>query len=85
MANFRYFAEVNGETVRLPIDKIDHRGKALGGTFGYHEPTKTWVKVTRAIEFKSSPSLHQCDDRCTHARGHKCECSCGGANHGKHS
>lgn len=25
----------------------------------------------------------RCDARCTHARGHKCDCSCGGANHGK--
>jgi hypothetical protein len=23
-----------------------------------------------------------CDDRCTEATGHKCECSCGGSNHG---
>jgi hypothetical protein len=23
-----------------------------------------------------------CDRRCTHAKGHSCECSCGGANHG---
>lgn len=23
-----------------------------------------------------------CDSRCTSARGHNCECSCGGANHG---
>ncbi len=23
-----------------------------------------------------------CDHRCTDATGHKCECSCGGANHG---
>lgn len=23
-----------------------------------------------------------CDTRCTGARGHNCECSCGGANHG---
>lgn len=23
-----------------------------------------------------------CDDRCTHARGPHCDCSCGGANHG---
>lgn len=26
---------------------------------------------------------HKCDARCTHARGGTCECSCGGANHGK--
>lgn len=24
-----------------------------------------------------------CDERCTEARGRKCECSCGGSNHGK--
>lgn len=24
-----------------------------------------------------------CDRRCTSARGHDCECSCGGENHGK--
>ncbi len=23
-----------------------------------------------------------CDSRCTGARGHNCDCSCGGANHG---
>lgn len=27
-------------------------------------------------------SDHKCDVRCTHAKGHKCECSCGGKNHG---
>lgn len=25
---------------------------------------------------------HVCDSRCTNARGHNCECACGGANHG---
>ena len=24
----------------------------------------------------------KCDARCTNARGHNCECSCGGLNHG---
>lgn len=24
-----------------------------------------------------------CDTRCTEAKGHKCECSCGGHNHGR--
>lgn len=24
----------------------------------------------------------KCDARCTHAKGHSCECSCGGKNHG---
>lgn len=26
---------------------------------------------------------HVCDPRCTSATGHKCECACGGANHGQ--
>lgn len=25
---------------------------------------------------------HKCDVRCTSARGHNCECACGGENHG---
>jgi len=27
-------------------------------------------------------SEHKCDARCTSAKGHNCECSCGGENHG---
>jgi hypothetical protein len=30
---------------------------------------------------KTNPD-HKCDPRCTGAKGHDCECSCGGANHG---
>jgi len=26
---------------------------------------------------------HKCDARCSEARGHSCECACGGKNHGK--
>lgn len=26
-----------------------------------------------------------CDERCTHARGPNCDCSCGGKNHGTHA
>jgi hypothetical protein len=26
---------------------------------------------------------HKCDDRCTEAKGIRCECACGGKNHGK--
>lgn len=27
----------------------------------------------------------KCDGRCMGAKGHNCECSCGGANHGSHA
>jgi len=38
--------------------------------------------ITRVIEFKRNPSLHKCDARCRNAKGHSCECSCGGQYHG---
>src|SRR5262245_46910469 len=40
------------------------------------------VPVTRMIIYKSNPSLHKCDSRCRSAKGHNCECSCGGEFHG---
>lgn len=35
-----------------------------------------------ANEIKGTVTDCPCDGRCTSARGHSCECSCGGANHG---
>jgi hypothetical protein len=43
------------------------------------------LPVERVINFKSNPSLHKCDGRCLHAKRGNCECSCGGANHGRGS
>lgn len=40
------------------------------------------VIVDRTILYSLKPSMHKCDARCMNARGHNCECSCGGANHG---
>lgn len=34
-----------------------------------------------ALKAVYSPE-HKCDARCTSARGHNCECACGGKNHG---
>ena len=36
-----------------------------------------WCKVVKGVKTETP-----CDGRCTSARGHVCECSCGGANHG---
>lgn len=44
-----------------------------------------WMPVTRRIEYKDRPSLHKCDARCQNAKGHVCECACGGKNHGANS
>lgn len=35
------------------------------------------------VEFiKATVTAHKCDARCTHAKGHVCDCSCGGKYHG---
>lgn len=46
-----------------------------------------WRAVDRVINFKATPSLHECDARCMNATGRvmNCECSCGGKNHGRGS
>ena len=43
------------------------------------------LPVERKIEYKSNPSRHDCDARCLNATGKimRCECSCGGKNHGR--
>jgi hypothetical protein len=41
------------------------------------------LPVTRRIEYKRNPSLHECNAKCMNGshRG-ACECRCGGKNHG---
>ncbi len=46
------------------------------------EDPKIVLPLTRVIYYKKNPSLHPCDHRCMNAKGHDCECSCGGKNHG---
>lgn len=89
MAQFRHF---NGENELSGV----HEGRD-GKFYGYVSKTdlyfvqgegwKGYVRVERKIEYKSNPSRHECDDRCMNATGRvmKCECSCGGKNHGRGS
>lgn len=83
MANLKFFATVAGEVVSLA--NIDNRGRE--GRFGFHPETNAWVKIERVVERKSNPSRHECDDRCLNATGKimRCECACGGKNHGRGS
>lgn len=52
---------------RFPLVKCPGCGENLSG---------------KAIEDRYNPQ-HPCDARCTGAKGHNCECSCGGENHGR--
>jgi hypothetical protein len=83
MANIKYFADTAAGT--LVFDRVDYLSRK--DIRGYDQSTASWVKVTRAIEIKSNPSRHECDDRCMNATGlvMKCECKCGGKNHGRGS
>lgn len=86
MAQLRYFADLpNGDSLRL--DRIDNRNQSKKHDDCWGWTGTEWVKITRVVEFKSQPSRHECDARCLHATGRtmKCECSCGGKNHGKGS
>lgn len=82
MSNILYFADTADRTISFKA--VDHR---TDGAYGYDVDSKSWIKTNRKVERKANPSNHVCDDRCLNATGRvmKCECSCGGKNHGKGS
>ena len=59
--------------------RISSAGRLIGHT---KTGPDAIMAITRVIYYSNSPSLHKCDARCTNARGHNCECSCGGLYHG---
>lgn len=80
MANLRYFAGL----VQLTGIWHDGSGYTSARHFTGLTPDGNRVQADRVIERKSSPSNHKCDARCMFATGRtmRCECSCGGKNHG---
>ena len=61
----------------LKTEKIDARGRACTAPCrGCGRPVK--FSAIRGVE-----TTHQCGSKCRTSRGHVCECSCGGANHGR--
>lgn len=81
----KYFAEINGHPVEL--SRVWHDGSLQtnpSNFFGF-APDMTSHRAVRRIEYKAFASKHQCDDRCINATGRvmKCECACGGKNHGR--
>ena len=88
MANLRYFS---GDTQLNGVH--ERQGKLVGFVskadlfFVAGEGWQGYTPVERKVEYKSNPSKHECDARCLNATGRimKCECSCGGKNHGRGS
>ena len=95
MATFRYFADMNGTQIELThwgsLRNADFAAKFPGIKGKKCDSFSKWIgkdsngvilPITRSIERKANPSNHKCDARCLNATGFKCECSCGGKNHG---
>jgi hypothetical protein len=78
MANFRYFAQ------DVQLTAIHHDGSihSTAKHFTGVTPDGRRVQVERAIDRKRNASNHKCDARCLNATGFRCECECGGKNHG---
>lgn len=87
MAKIKYF---NGENELQGVFEAKN-GKLMGYVsksnlyFVAGEGWKGHLPVERRVEYKSNPSKHVCDVRCMNANGRtmKCECACGGKNHGR--
>ena len=96
MAKIKYFSDVNGEAVQLvsvsqmPKEEFSARWPGIKGFRfdGYdmqvgRSANGNLLPVTRKIEFKSNPSLHDCNAKCLNGKHDgKCECICSGKNHG---
>ena len=84
MANMKYFADTEKGTVEF--NRVDY-GRVAGEVWGFDKESRQWFKVNRKVNFKTNPSRHECDARCTQATGKNfnCQCKCGGKNHGRDS
>jgi hypothetical protein len=97
MARFKYFSDMNGETVELTGGLVQMNNADFAERFpgvkgrnadGYSKwvsmGPRGWLPVTRTIEYKSNPSLHECNAKCLNGKCNGvCECQCGGKNHGR--
>lgn len=86
MAKIKYFSgdkELTG--IREIGGKLFGFGSVDELSFVEGKGWQGFTAVERKVEYKSNPSKHVCDSRCINATGRimKCECSCGGKNHGK--
>jgi hypothetical protein len=63
--------------------KVDSFDCVAGCLLGQeHTPHPKIYPATRKVFYKIDGSKHKCDARCLNAKGHNCECACGGSNHG---
>ncbi len=46
------------------------------------KPFEAYLTVTRHVAWKKTAKPHKCSAKCRSAKGHDCQCECGGKNHG---
>ncbi len=99
MSRMRYFSDQGGKAVPLkapygmPNKEFAERFPGIKGLrndgfsmlVGYPlEGVGGPLPITRKIEFKAFPSLHECNAKCMNGKlTGSCECKCGGMNHGR--
>lgn len=89
---FRYYAADGERLTRVTsMRNADFAARFPGAAAKRYDSFSRWVgraadgalrPVVRVIDYKVNGSKHKCDARCLNAKGHNCECSCGGKNHG---
>lgn len=85
MANIKYFTECQGQAVELTGIWHDGSVSRKASAFSGRCPTcGEGHKAQRAIEYKAFASKHECNAKCMSGSAlGKCECRCGGKNHGR--
>lgn len=96
MARFKYFSDMSSEAVELTgLSQLDNSefAERFPGIKGMRADgfskwvamgPKGWMPVTRMIDYKRAPSLHECNAKCLNGKCNGvCECKCGGKNHGR--
>jgi hypothetical protein len=64
------------------IRKWDDFNLMVGAEVEANVTRQNFRPVTRMVCFKENGSRHKCGARCQAAKGHDCECECGGLMHG---
>lgn len=96
MAQFKYFADIDGQSIELLIvttmanawfarkfpDVKAIRVDSFSKRCGRAADGRL-LPMTRVIEMKPNPSKHECNAKCMNGKHNgACECQCGGKNHG---
>ena len=67
--------------VKIPLSVVDWNGHRCTKVSEKGYKHENWPLNFREVKGTLKPEI-KCDSRCTNARGHNCDCSCGGENHG---